>query len=223
MSRMEILNTLPNLAGIGNESVIAEIPRAYIPFGIKPMQDFYRYDRNRLLNLSEADSVLKSDMQVVPINNNQNDQGNHFYSQRSQCQAITTYGSNNGYSYRGMRCQREGNSFIQQNISHNTIHSPYSSTVYQSNYVNFVMEVMGNMVRSFRQQQFQQTTICQNLQIFNPRYSYTQQRFQSYPINFYTASPREQFYRRGGSGGVQTVTTQRGEELICFLVIHNKK
>lgn len=215
MSRMEILNTLPNLANVGNEPLVTEIHRAYIPHGVKPIKDFYRYDRRRVLNLSEQDNVLRTttqqeqQRQLVPVNNGQAG-SSHFYSQPSQChQAITTYSPNNGYSYRGMRCQRDGGSYIQQNISHNAIHSPYAGTMFQS--VNFVMEVMGNMVRSFRQQQFQQTTYCQNLQIFSPRYTYPQQRYQPYPMNFFPQPPREQHYfRRGGFPAI--TSAPRGEQ-----------
>ena len=212
---MEILNSFPNLAGKMDEPLIAEIPRGYIPHNIKPSKEFYRFDRQRLLNLSQSDSMLKSNMQLVPVNNIHNGQASHFYSQRNQSQAITAYGSNNGYSYRGMRCQRYGNSYIQQNILHNTIQA---GNVFQSNYVNYVMEVMGNMVRSFRQQQFQQTTFCQNLQMFSPRFSYMQQRFQPYSMNHvqqYTPPPRESYYRRGGAPP-PVYTTQRGTKLLIF-------
>ncbi|NP_001127799.2 tRNA splicing endonuclease 54 homolog [Nasonia vitripennis] len=216
MSRMEILNTIPNLANVGNEPLVTEIHRAYIPHGVKPIKDFYRYDRHRVLNLSKQDNLLKTTIQkqqqrqLVPVNNGQAT-SSHFYSQPSQChQAITTYSPNNGYSYRGMRCQRDGSSYIQQNISHSTIHSPYAGTMFQS--VNFVMEVMGNMVgnmvRSFRQHQFQQTTYCQNMQIFSPRFTYPQQRYQHYSMNYFPQPPREQqYFRRGGGGGFPAITS----------------
>ncbi|KAJ8682760.1 hypothetical protein QAD02_018552 [Eretmocerus hayati] len=212
MSRMDILNTLPNLGGVGKECLIAEIPRAYIPSTIKPAREFYRFERQRLLNLSQSDQLLRSNKDVVPVNNvRQNGHSSHFYSQPNQYQqAITTYEPHNGYSYRGMRCQRDTNSYYHQNISQNTIHNPFTSSMIQSNYVNFVMEVM---VRSFRQQQYQQTTYCQNLQIFTPRYS-AQQRFNSYSVSDYPSSSRDSYYRRGfgsgASGSQATSSSYRG-------------
>lgn len=206
LSRMEILNTLPNLAGAGNEPVITQIERAYIPQSIKPVKDFYRYDRKKLLNLSHSDSFLRSKTQTSTVNNRPD---SHFFTQGSQCQSITTYNSNNGYSYRGISCQRAGNSFFQENISHNAIHSPYSGTVFQSNYVNHVMEVMGTMVRSFRQQQFQQTTFCQNAPFFSSRFPCAPRFQQSFNYNYYSP-PSNYYYRRGSSGGGYAMSIQRG-------------
>lgn len=210
LTRMEILNTIPNLAGTGNESIITKINRAYIPQSIKPVKEFYRYDRNKLFNLSNSDNFLKSKRQPSLGSNVNNGSESHFYSQGSQCQSITTYNSNNGYSYRGISCQRDGNSFIQENISHNAIHSPYSGTFLQSNYVNHVMEVMGTMVRSFRQQQFQQTTFCQNPPFFPSRFPYAQRFQQSFNYNFYSPPPNYYFRRGMGSMGGYPVSTFRG-------------
>lgn len=210
LTRMEILNTLPNLAGAGNEPFITQINRAYIPQSIKPVKEFYRHDRNKLLNLSHSDSSIRTKRQTSSVNN-VNNGSSHFYEQRSQCQSITTYSSNNSYLYRGISCQRDGNSFIEQNISHNAIHSPFSGTVLQSNYINHFMEVMGTMFRSFRQQQFQQTTFCQNSPFFSSRFPYPQRFQQSLNFNYYSP-PQNYYFRRGISGGGgYPASTHRGE------------
>ncbi|XP_058791697.1 uncharacterized protein LOC131664531 [Phymastichus coffea] len=212
MTRTEILNTFPNLAPSVSE-VIVEVPRRYLPPGVKPSREVYYFNRNALMNLTQTDNMLRANIEVSQINNVSN---GHFYSQgsSSQCQAITTYNSNNGYLYRGMRCQRDGNSYIQQNVSHNTIHNPLSGTVLQSNYFNLVLEVMGSMVRSFRQQQYQQTTFChQNVQMFSPRFPqpHASQRMQPYSMHYDALPNRDLYYRRGGGGGALPSTSyQRG-------------
>ncbi|CAB0042599.1 unnamed protein product [Trichogramma brassicae] len=166
LTREEILATLPNLAGPRTEPLIARLPRAYLPSSIKPIKDTYRYDRYPLLHFSQTDEPRTDELanSVQVINGN----SSHFYSNP----AVESH--NNGYAGSSHNHRFQERRYIHQNISHNAIqHSPYPGTVFHSNYVtNFVMEVMGSMVRSFRQQHVQQTaTFCPNMPLF-PSHAY---------------------------------------------------
>ena len=144
MSRTEILNTFPNLAGAPRtEPLIAQLPRAYLPPNVNPTKNYYHFDRYRLLNLSQTDSDLRHNnfQEITPAHNGQAS-SSHFYS--------TSGTFSNGYGARSCR------GYIQQNISHHQNAIQHPGGYFQSNFVtNFVMEVMGNMVRSFRQQHIQ--------------------------------------------------------------------
>ncbi|XP_014203735.1 uncharacterized protein LOC106636022 [Copidosoma floridanum] len=232
MTRMEILNTLPNLADSRDDSLVVEVHREYLPPGVKPFKEFYRFNRKRLLHMSEIDQQLQRKSARSNSTNSSRNQNNgadtnspsHFYSQPNQFQAttITHFGDlNNGFAYRSsIGCQRQvgprSYNYQQQNVSfHNS--SFMGGAVVQSNYVNFVMDVMGSMVRSsmIRQQQFQGTTFCQNLQIIQqsstPRFPFSQQnRFQPYSAynSFYGHSMNNQYYNRRSS--YHAASFQRG-------------
>ncbi|KAL7289108.1 hypothetical protein TKK_0017056 [Trichogramma kaykai] len=195
LTREEILATLPNLAGPRTEPLIVRLPRAYLPSSIKPINDTYRYDRYRLLNFSQTQEQRTDELDnsVQVINGN----SSHFYSNP----AVESH--NNGYAGSSHNHRFQERRYIHQNISHNAIqHSPYPGTVFHSNYVtNFVMEVMGSMVRSFRQQHVQQTaTFCPNMPLF-PSHAYN-------PLSVYYP-PQQQHHQQRDHYGSSTYRKSR--------------
>ena len=84
MSRMEMLNCLPNIAG---QTVITEnISRRYIPRGIKTKVS-YRYDSTRLRKMQETGRTNKNSNSETPrngpINGSRNDYDDNRSSQRN--------------------------------------------------------------------------------------------------------------------------------------------
>ncbi|XP_076642399.1 tRNA splicing endonuclease subunit 54 [Halictus rubicundus] len=57
MSRMEILNLIPNMAA--QQTVVVKISRGYIPHSVKPQNNVYHYESRKLRNLHHTDQNLK--------------------------------------------------------------------------------------------------------------------------------------------------------------------
>lgn len=57
MSRMEILNLIPNMAA--QQTIVVNISRGYIPHSVKPQNNVYRYEVRKLKNLHQADRKLR--------------------------------------------------------------------------------------------------------------------------------------------------------------------
>jgi len=70
MTRMEMLNLLPNIAF---QSEISEkISRRYIPHNIRPQRSIYQYNRTMILNMQENDKRARQNCKDSRINTRQN-------------------------------------------------------------------------------------------------------------------------------------------------------
>lgn len=70
MTRMEMLNLLPNIASQSNIS--EKITKRYIPHSIRPQRDDYRYDRKKISCMQENDRKARQNCKVAKTNMRQN-------------------------------------------------------------------------------------------------------------------------------------------------------
>ncbi|XP_036143662.1 uncharacterized protein LOC105829270 isoform X2 [Monomorium pharaonis] len=70
MTRMEMLNLLPNIAL--QSEVNEKISRRYIPYNIRPQKSIYQYNRTMILNMQENDKRARQDCQNSRTNARQN-------------------------------------------------------------------------------------------------------------------------------------------------------
>lgn len=222
MTRKEILNTLPNLAGIQDKPFVIEIDRKYLPPNVKPVKNFYRFDRNKLRRLTINDRHNKSNEEN---NDNTNHSNGNFYPQQQQsnrCETMTTNfnGTSNGYSY-GSQVNPSSYNY-QQNMSFNN--SPFAqNTLWHGQFINFMTGIIGTVMRqsqSWTQEQQYSTTYCQNLQIYQqtPRFPFSQQnRFPPYSAfnSFYHPVLNNHYYNRR-----QSSIFPRGKGLFVFFSIY---
>ncbi|XP_033338537.2 tRNA splicing endonuclease subunit 54 [Megalopta genalis] len=68
MSRMELLNLIPNIAC--QQTVVVKISRAYIPHSVKPQNNVYQYKSVELRNLQQTDRKLKQSSSNASTSNN---------------------------------------------------------------------------------------------------------------------------------------------------------
>ncbi|XP_031826959.1 tRNA splicing endonuclease subunit 54 [Nomia melanderi] len=73
MSRMDLLNLIPNIAC--QSTVTVKISRGYIPHSIKPQKNIYRYENRKLRNLQQTDKKLQQPGRNVDTSNG-NSSGN---------------------------------------------------------------------------------------------------------------------------------------------------
>ncbi|XP_012145492.2 tRNA splicing endonuclease subunit 54 [Megachile rotundata] len=69
MTRMEILNLIPNIASQSTISI--KVSRGYIPHSIKPHKTVYHYESSKLKNLQQTDKRLRPNKNVESSNTNQ--------------------------------------------------------------------------------------------------------------------------------------------------------
>ncbi|XP_076241805.1 tRNA splicing endonuclease subunit 54 [Calliopsis andreniformis] len=67
MTRMELLNLIPNVAS--QSTLTVKISRGYIPHSIKPQRTVYRYENEKLRNLQKTDRRLRSNDSEYANNN----------------------------------------------------------------------------------------------------------------------------------------------------------
>ncbi|CAK9815526.1 tRNA-splicing endonuclease subunit Sen54 [Anthophora quadrimaculata] len=70
MSRMDLLNLIPNIAF--QSTITVKISRGYIPHSIKPQKTIYHYESGKLRNLQQIDKRLRSGQNLEHSNNNSN-------------------------------------------------------------------------------------------------------------------------------------------------------
>lgn len=161
MSRMEMLNCLPNIAS--KDCITQIISRAYIPHSIKPIKSVYEYDRARLQLMQETNKNLH-------INSNtstrQSENSNSHYNSRN---TIVPYS----------RSRPPLNSPRDNNWRNYNRHSQNGHPSIQHTSLN------SQTIRGTHLNNFYQHKVVQNYYMGSNRQNYVSNRWSSFQVNVF--------------------------------------